>query len=70
MDEAEDLAAGGKTLAAVERRGIPPEPRLYEVLIVAFRSEDTRYSSLTRLVSGAPRRPLAARKKAARNGRN
>ena len=55
------LAACGETHAAFERRSIPPEPPphrenwRFAALIVAFRSEYTRYSSLTRLVSRAPR---------------
>ena len=56
-----DLAACGKSHAAFERRCIPPEPRLYEALCVAFRSKYTRYSSLTRLVSRAPRRSRCSR---------
>ena len=48
------LTPGGKTHAAFDGRCIPSEPRLCEALIVAFRSEYTRYSSLTRLVSRAP----------------
>ena len=49
--------AGSETHAAFGRRSIPPEPRRCAPLIVALRSEYTRYSSLTRLVSRAPRRP-------------
>ena len=55
------LAACGETHAAFERRSIPPEPPphrenwRFAALSVAFRSEYTRYSSLTRLVSRAPR---------------
>ncbi len=49
------LAAGGGTHAAFGRRSIPAEPRRFAPLIVAFRSKYTRYSSLTRLVSRAPR---------------
>ena len=61
------LAAGGKTHAAqfsrwgLDRRSIPAEPRRFAPLIVAFRSKYTRASSpgggssLTRLVSRAPR---------------
>ena len=50
------LTACGKTHAAFERRSIPPEPRRFAALCVAFRSKYTRYSSLTRLVSRAPPR--------------
>ena len=50
------LAACGETQAAFERRCIPPEPRRFAALGVAFRSKYTRYSSLTRLVSRAPPR--------------
>ena len=50
------LTAGGETHAAFERRSIPPEPRRFAALCVAFRSKYTRYSSLTRLVSRAPHR--------------
>ncbi len=62
------LTAGAETQAAqfsrwgLERRCIPPEPRRFAALCVAFRSEYTRASSpgggssLTRLVSRAPRR--------------
>ena len=49
------LTACGKTLAAFDARCIPPEPRRFAALCVAFRSKYTRYSSLTRLVSRAPR---------------
>ena len=49
-------AAGGKALAAFERRCIEAEPPRLAALGVAFRSGYTRYSSLTRLVSRAPRR--------------
>ena len=49
------LTACGETQAAFERRCIPPEPRRFAALCVAFRSKYTRYSSLTRLVSRAPR---------------
>ena len=55
------LTACGETHAAFERRSIPAEPRRYAPLIVAFRSKYTRASSpgggssLTRLVSRAPR---------------
>ena len=55
------LTTCGKTRAAFERRCIPSEPRLYEALCVAFRSEYTRYSSLTRLVSRAPHRSRRSR---------
>ena len=55
------IAAGGKTRAAFERRCIPAEPRRFAPLIVAFRSEYTRYSSLTRLVSRAPHRSRRSR---------
>ena len=55
------LTACGKSHAAFERRCIPAEPRLYEALCVAFRSKYTRYSSLTRLVSRAPRRSRCSR---------
>ena len=55
------LTACGKSHAAFERRCIPPEPRLFEALCVAFRSKYTRYSSLTRLVSRAPRRSRCSR---------
>ena len=48
------LTAGGETQAAFERRCIPPEPRRFAALCVAFRSKYTRYSSLTRLVSRPP----------------
>ena len=60
-------AAGGETQAAFERRSIPPEPPphrenwRFAALGVAFRSKYTRASSpgggssLTRLVSRAPR---------------
>ena len=53
--------AGGGTHAAqfsrwgLGRRSIPAEPRRCAPLIVAFRSKYTRCSSLTRLVSRAPR---------------
>jgi len=50
-----------KSHAAFERRCIPAEPGRYAALIVAFRSEYTRYSSLTRLVSRAPRRSRCSR---------
>ena len=50
------LTACGETQAAFERRCIPPEPRRFAALCVAFRSKYTRYSSLTRLVSRAPPR--------------
>ncbi len=43
------LAAGGKTHAAVDGRCIPAEPGRFATLIVAFRSEYTRYSSLNSL---------------------
>ena len=55
------LTACGETQAAqfsrwgLARRSISAEPRRSAPLIVAFRSEYTRYSSLTRLVSRAPR---------------
>ena len=49
------LTACGKTHAAFDGRSIPAEPRRFAPLIVAFRSKYTRYSSLTRLVSRAPR---------------
>ena len=45
----------------LERRCIPAEPRRFAVLCVAFRSKYTRYSSLTRLVSRAPRRSRRSR---------
>ena len=48
---------GDETHAAFGRRSIPAEPRRCAPLIVALRSEYTRYSFLTRLVSRAPRRP-------------
>ena len=48
---------GDETHAAFGRRSIPAEPRRCAPLIVALRSEYTRYSSLTRLVSRAPPRP-------------
>ena len=47
--------ARDETHVAFGRRSIPAEPRRYAPLIVAFRSEYTGYSSLTRLVSRAPR---------------
>ncbi len=47
--------AGGGTHAAFGQRSIPAEPRRCAPLFVAFRSKYTRYSSLTRLVSRAPR---------------
>ena len=50
------LAACGETQAAFERRSIPAEPLRFAPFCVAFRSKYTRYSSLTRLVSRAPRR--------------
>ena len=50
------LAACGETQAAFERRCIPAEPLRFAPFCVAFRSKYTRYSSLTRLVSRAPRR--------------
>ena len=53
--------AGDETHAAFGRRCIPAEPRRFAPLIVAFRSEYTRYSSLTRLVSRAPHRPRRSR---------
>ena len=49
------LATSGETRAAFERRCIPAEPRRFAALCVAFRSKYTWYSSLTRLVSRAPR---------------
>ena len=55
------LTACGETPAAqfsrwgLGRRSIPAEPRRFAPLIVAFRSKYPRYSSLTRLVSRAPR---------------
>ena len=55
------LTAGGKTHAAFGRRCIPPEPLRCAPLFVAFRSEYTRYSSLTRLVGRAPHRPRRSR---------
>ena len=55
------LTACGETQAAFGRRSIPAEPRRFAPLIVAFRSKYTRYSSLTRLVSRAPRRPRRSR---------
>ena len=51
----EALAACGKTHAAFDRRSIPAEPLRFAAFCVAFRSKYTRYSSLTRLVSRAPR---------------
>ena len=54
-------AACGKSHAAFERRCIPAETGRCAALIVAFRSEYTRYSSLTRLVSRAPRRSRCSR---------
>ena len=53
--------AGDETHAAFGRRSIPAEPRRCAPLVVAFRSKYTRYSSLTRLVSRAPRRPRRSR---------
>ena len=50
------LAACDEAQAAFERRCIPPEPRRCAALCVAFQSEYTGYSSLTRLVSRAPHR--------------
>ena len=47
--------AGGKTHAAFDGRCIPPEPPRFAGLCVALRSKYTRYSSLARLVSRAPR---------------
>ena len=44
-----------KTHAAFDGRCIPAEPPRFAALCVAFRSKYTRYSSLTRLVSRAPR---------------
>ena len=55
------LTACGKTQAAFDRRSIPPEPRRFAALCVAFRSKYTRYSSLTRLVSRAPHRARRSR---------
>ena len=61
------LAACGETHAAqfsrwgLDRRCIPPEPRRFAALCVAFRSKYTRYSSLTRLVSRAPHRSRRSR---------
>ncbi len=61
------LTACGKTPAAqfsrwgLKRRCIPSEPRRRAALIVAFRSKYTRYSSLTRLVSRAPRHSRRSR---------
>ena len=55
------LTACGETHAAqfsrwgLERRCIPAEPRRFASLIVALRSKYTRYASLARLVSRAPR---------------
>ena len=49
------LTACGKTHAAFDRRCIPAEPLRFAPFCVAFRSKYTRYSSLTRLVSRAPR---------------
>jgi hypothetical protein len=62
MPSAEDVeavlpAACGQSRAAFSGRCIPPEPGRSAALIVAFRSEYTRYSSLTRLVRRA-HRPL------------
>ena len=45
------LAAGSETQPAFGRRSIPAEPLRCAPFSVAFRSEYTRYSSLTRLVS-------------------
>ncbi len=75
---------GASPASALTR--IPPpaiSPRRCAPLIVAFRSKYTRYSSLTRLVSRAPRRPrrslgfhhrlfhrVAARRSSLRFGRN
>ena len=59
--------AGDETHAAFGRRSIPAEPRRCAPLVVAFRSEYTRASSpgggssLTRLVSRAPRRSALTR---------
>ena len=55
------LTACGKTHAAFGRRCIPPEPLRFAPFFVAFRSKDTRYSSLTRLVGRAPHRPRRSR---------
>ena len=49
------LTAGGKTHAAFDGRCIPAEPPRFAGLGVALRSKYTRYSSLARLVSRAPR---------------
>ena len=55
------LTACGKTHAAFDRRCIPAEPLRFAPFFVAFRSKYTRYSSLTRLVSRAPRRSRRSR---------
>ena len=55
------LTAGNETRVAFGRRSIPAEPRRFAPLIVALRSKYTRYSSLARLVSRAPRRPRRSR---------
>ena len=55
------LAACRQSHAAFERRCIPAEPRLSKALIVALRSKYTRYSSLARLVSRAPRHSRRSR---------
>ena len=49
------LTACGKTHPAFDGRSIPAEPPRFAVLCVALRSKYTRYSSLARLVSRAPR---------------
>ena len=50
IGDASRQTTGSETHAA---SSIPAEPRRFAPLIVAFRSEYTRYSSLTRLVRGA-----------------
>ena len=55
------LTACGQSHAAFERRCIPAEPLRFTSLIVALRSKYTRYSSLARLVSRAPRRSRCSR---------
>ena len=56
IERTSQLTTCGETHAAFKRRSIPPEPRRFAALCVAFRSKYTRYSSLTRLVSRAPHR--------------
>ena len=61
-DHLSTLAACSGTQAAFARRSIPAEPLRFALFCVAFRSKYTGYSSLTRLVSRAPRPHRAGRR--------